>query len=106
MIARFVTLLPQPGFADEAERLARLEVERHAVDGVDRPLVGPEADDEVLDREQGRSWAAPAGAAPGARHRLIRGSSDSRRPSPRRLNPIALIEIAAPGKKISHGAWR
>ncbi len=80
-------------FANEAEPLARLDIERHAVDGVDRSLVRSEANDEVIDREE--------------RHqRFIRGSSDSRRPSPSRLKPIALSEMAAPVKKMIHGAWR
>ena len=82
--------------ADEAERLARLELERDAVHGMDRALVGTKPDDQVVDVEERASASA----------RFIRGSSDSRRPSPRRLNPIALIEIAAPVKKMIHGAWR
>ena len=38
--------------AHEAEALAAGELERDAVDGVDRPVVGPELDDEVVDVEQ------------------------------------------------------
>ncbi len=79
--------------ADEPEPLAGLHLERHAVDGVDRSLVRAEPDDEVIDREEGHQ-------------RFNRGSSDSRRPSPSRLKPIALSEIAAPVKKMIHGAWR
>jgi hypothetical protein len=86
--------LAAAGLADEAQRLALLDVERHAVDGVDRALVGSEADDQVLNGKQGH------------RQRFIRGSSDSRRPSPSRLKPIALSEIAAPVKKMIQGAWR
>ena len=77
MIARLVTLLPQPDSPTRPRRLALLELEGDAVDGVDGAFVGAEPDDEVLDREQqGRGG-----------HRRSRGSSDSRSPSPSRLNP-------------------
>ena len=97
MIARLVTLLPQPDSPTSPRRLALLELEADAVDGVDGAVVGAKPDDEVLDREE--RVRRPSS-------RCIRGSSDSRRPSPSRLNPIALITIAAPGKNRSHGAWR
>ena len=72
--------------ADETERLAGLEVERHPVDGEDRAFMGPEADDQVPDLEKRH------------RQRRSRGSSDSRSPSPTRLKPMALMTIARPGK--------
>ena len=76
------------------------ELERDAVDGVDRALVGPEADHQPFDRQERRSGRYRRGNG----HRRSLGSSDSRIPSPSRLNPIALMTIAAPGKKMSHGA--
>ena len=45
--------LAAAGFADDAERLAFVELEGHAVDGVDGALVRSEANDEILDAEQG-----------------------------------------------------
>ena len=92
MIARLVTLLPQPDSPTRPRRSPSAELERDAVDGVDRPVVGPEPDDQVLDREQ-RSRSASGASA--RRHRFSRGSSDSRRPSPSRLKPIALMTIAS-----------
>ena len=41
--------LPAAGFADEAERLAGLEVERHAVDGVHHAVAREELRVQVLD---------------------------------------------------------
>ena len=38
--------------ADDPERLSRGDVEGDAVDGVDRPALGPELDAQVLDREE------------------------------------------------------
>ena len=45
-----VTLFPQPGLADDAERLPRRDVEGDAVDRVDGAAARPELDREVLDR--------------------------------------------------------
>src|SRR4029079_10958600 len=88
--------LAAAGFADQPQPLTLFELEGDAVDGVDGAFVGAEPDDQVLDREE----HVPGG------HRRIRGSSDSRNPSPSRLNPTALITIAPPGNSRSHGAWR
>ena len=104
--------LAAAGLADEPEPLALLELEADPVDGVDRPLVGAELDDQVLDVQE--RWRSGRGCRAGGTlrgrygggHRLSRGSSDSRSPSPRRLKPIAVIEIAAPVQKMIHGAWR
>ena len=97
--------LAAPGLADEAEALAARQLERDPVDGVDRPVVRAEADEQVLDVEQRLGGRRPVRGRRGKGcHRLSLGSSDSRRPSPSRLNPIALMTIAAAGKSTSHGA--
>src|SRR5207237_2726885 len=44
--------LPAARLADDAEGLAGRDVERDAVDGVDRPARGPELDSQVLDGEE------------------------------------------------------
>src|SRR5207248_6881542 len=63
--------LPAARLADEPERLARLDRERDAVDGMDGPARRPEADVQVLDGEQRLSHGSSAsGRAPRAgRHR-------------------------------------
>ena len=49
MIVRLVTRLPRPGLADDAERLALLDGELDAVDGLDHAVVGVEVRPEILD---------------------------------------------------------
>src|SRR5436190_15564057 len=85
--------------ADDAERLARADLERDAVDGVDGAAVGAELDAQPLDLEEE------------VRRHQIRprslGSRASRRASPIRLKPRAEMTIAMPGMIASHGAtWR
>ena len=46
--------------ADDPERLARRDVERDPVDGVDVPALGPELDVEVLDGEERLGYATAA----------------------------------------------
>src|SRR5579885_701524 len=73
--------------ADDAEDLTGLDRERDAVEHSHPPAGACEGDREVLDLEQ-------------AHRSLARGSSRSRSPSPRRLNPrmvtpsTALVAIA------------
>ena len=50
-IERAVTLLPQPDFADDAERAAGLEVEGGAVDGAHHALVLMEERQKLADAE-------------------------------------------------------
>ena len=95
MTALPVVDLPHPGLADEAERLALADVDRHPGDGVDLLAAGGELDDEVLDPEQrlGRraevrrcrcrpsvgSWSLQAGGgAPAARRPLPPGAGPIR----------------------------
>ena len=49
---RHVTLLPDPGLADDAERLSAVDLEREPVDGLDDPVGRGELDSEVADLEQ------------------------------------------------------
>jgi hypothetical protein len=89
--------LAASALADEAERLARIEREGDAVDGV-----GPiERDRQILDREKRR--ARVRGAAHG---RCIFGSSASRSPSPMKLKLVTASVIARPGITASHGSTR
>src|SRR5690606_34774323 len=75
----------------DAQRLAGLERERHAVHGAGDALVGVEVCPQVLHLEQ--------------RHQLLsRGSSASRSPSPTRLNASTVTTIARPGNVASHHA--
>ncbi len=53
MIVSAVTLLPQPDSPDDAERLAWVDREAHAVDGLDRPVHDVEVDLQVAYVEQG-----------------------------------------------------
>ena len=55
MIVRHVTLLPQPDSPDDRERLALLDREREAVDGLDDAVVGLEGRLQVADVEQGHT---------------------------------------------------
>ena len=87
--------LPAARLADEPERLARADVERDAVHRVDEAAARPEADAQVVDREQRRLAHV--------RPRSF-GSIASRMASPMRLNPITAITIAMPGKTARNGA--
>ena len=86
--------------ADDTERLVRRHIEAHAVDGMDEAGRGGELDPQVTDGEEG--VAGRRGRRDEIRddlgHRLSRGSSASRRPSPRRLNPSTARMMAMPGK--------
>ena len=66
MIVRQVTLLPQPDSPTMPERLALLDGEADAVDGLDDAVVGAEVRLEVVDLEQRHSVEPQAS--------LIRGS--------------------------------
>ncbi len=76
--------------ADDAQRLAGGERQRHALDGVHRAVAGGEGDLEVLDGEER------------AGHVRILGSRMSRNPSPSRLKQSTAVISAAPGKTTSH----
>ena len=91
VIARLVTLLPQPDSPTRPSVSPASISKLHAVDGVDRRLVRPEAHDQVLDGKQGHRSSAPS-------HRLTRGSSASRSPSPMKLIDSTAIAMAAPAR--------
>jgi hypothetical protein len=116
--------LAAAGLPDEAHDLAAVDVEIDAVDGPDdavprmergleathleqRPVatlppgLAGDGRQDLLDHRlvEGRPEGVVAGSR-GAGHRLRRGSSASRRPSPSRLKPRTVSVIAIPGAKI------
>ena len=90
--------LAAAGLADDADRLARVDGERDAVDGADvAPPTPAEHDLEVLDLEQRAPGRGRAAVRHGA-HRRYFGSRASRRRSPNSVKPSAANTIARPGK--------
>ena len=92
--------LARSGFPGEPDDLARAEPERLEVDHA----TGPEGDPEVAHHE---SLLGGRGSRHRSSFRVVKvdtawGSRISRRPSPSRLNPTAVIKIASPGKVTSH----
>src|SRR2546429_6365196 len=70
--------LAAAGLADKADRLALLDPQRHAVDGVDDSLALADVSLEVLDLEDGRRQAGPiVGWRPARRGRPGCGSPSS-----------------------------
>src|SRR5690606_9149431 len=122
--------LPGARLADDAERLAAIEIEREALDGVDVAVGGGEADVQVAYFEQWhfsplRLWGCRA--LRGVRHlfsvgesKIQRrgrkevsdtpfaqrsfGSSASRRPSPKKLKQNNVVARKTAGKSSIHGA--
>src|SRR6266702_5063512 len=93
--------LAAPRFADDAQRLAGVEIERDVVHGARRALavLGDEIRLEVADAQQrGRGCVRIGHAASSC------GSSASRTPSATAFNDITTREIASPGKSVDHGA--
>ena len=99
-------------FADDAERLAGADLERHAPHGLDATAPGGEGDDEIVEFEQGRGHASTLRAAriwrPAAERakRFSRscGSAVVLTQAARRLAERMVSAIAAPGKVTSHQA--
>ncbi len=86
-----------PGFADDPQRFAALDLEADILqDRQRRPGRPLNRDGEVSNLEQRRR------DHPG---QLPRRSSRSRRPSPRRLRPRTANATAPPGTITSQGAW-
>src|SRR5215207_5802577 len=83
--------LARARLADNSERLALGEAERHLLDRAHGAAAGRELDREILDVEQA-----------GLGHVRRCGSTRSRRPSPRRLKQNTAIISAAPGNKAIH----
>src|SRR5262249_36122951 len=77
--------------ADDAECLTLLEREAEAVDCMNGAVVRLEPDRQVPDIEEA--------------HRVVRGSKQSRSPSPSRLNDSEQKNTANPGRIASRGAW-
>ena len=81
-IDRAVTLLPQPGFADEAERLAVADVEADVVDRLDDAVGREEVGRQAADLEQVVGLAADARLGDGLGPRpedVVRGQFDDGR---------------------------
>ena len=93
--ASAVTLFPQPDSPTSPSVSPGADVERDAVHRVDEAAARPEADAQVVDREQRRLAHV--------RPRSF-GSIASRMASPMRLNPITAMTIAMPGKIARNGA--
>src|SRR3569623_1334708 len=86
--------LARSGLADERQRLALLDVERHAAHGVHHTILEPEVDREVLDLEQ-RAHAT-----------FFRGSNASRTASPMKISSASIREMVMSPESDSHGAPR
>ena len=81
-------------FADKAEMLALAEMKIDAVDRLGDAVARVEVRLQSIDAEK---IVLSYGWRPSAAYILIRGSSRSRSPSPRKLNPAASTKIARPG---------
>src|SRR5690606_10201061 len=84
------------GLTHDADRLAGVQIEAHAADGVDTTRLAGEGDGEVLDGENRSGHARPPAAEFGSRA--------SRRPSA--TNAIETVRSVRmrPGKRKTHGA--
>src|SRR5690606_26349047 len=78
-----------------------LDVERHALDGVDGAELGAEPDVEVGEGED--RLAELLGGAHQSLFLFWRGSKASRRPSPMKLTLSAMPMMKMPGHQNSHG---
>src|ERR1051326_2871624 len=87
--------LAAPRLPHDAERLARVEVERDAVDRAGRaaPVLGDEVGLQVPHAQQRLAHAVS-----------LRGSSASRSASPTAFKAMTTSEMASPGKVAHHGA--
>ena len=85
--------LPAARFAHHTQDAAALQGESDIVEDLGLALVGADRHLEAAHAEDRDH-----------RDRRIRGSTMSRRPSPRRLKPITVIRIARPGKVAYHQA--
>jgi hypothetical protein len=79
--------LARPGFAHQAQDLARRDLEIDTVDRLGDAFLGEEMRAQVADAER-------------RAHRRFRGLSTSRRWSPARLMPMIAMASATPGKKL------
>src|SRR5262249_23604887 len=98
--------LARAGFADDAQRLAGRNREAYAIDGAQRAGIGEELRPEVAPLQHRRGRRA-GGRGRWLVHRLPyrlrdRGSSQSRMPSPRKLNPSTTERMARPGNVATH----
>src|SRR5262249_54813198 len=95
--------LARTGLPDEAESPAGLEIEAHAIDGVDDALAAVEAHGEIpyakhrIARCHLRTAVHAHSRTPPPRLPCRRGSIQSRRPSPSRLKPRTVSASTSPG---------
>src|SRR5207244_843951 len=83
--------LPAARLPDQGHDLALRDAERDPVHGLDRAVLGPEADREVLDLEEAH-LSKPL------------GSSTSLIPSPKRLKASVAAKMLSPGSSARYGA--
>ena len=88
---------------DDRQRFAGIDLERHAVDGAHDGRVGVEVGLQVVESEQRSGGQRHSRACPPVTRR---GSSASRRPSPRKLKAMTVRKMAVPGTNSSHGKRR
>ena len=82
------------GFAHDAEHFARVEIERHAVDGVDLAGIGKEGGVQILHAQKMFTHID---------HLFSFGSKASRRPSPSRLRLSTIRQIVSAGNTSLYG---
>src|SRR5690242_618286 len=95
--------LPRAAFADQSHGLAAVELERDALDGLDRVRSGAagESDAEIADIEKWRR-----NTASGAQSTTLRGSNASRTASPTKIKRLSIVASTKNAVKPSHGACR
>src|SRR5688572_33228340 len=81
--------------AHDGECFAGVDFVRHTIDGAYDGGVGEEIRLEIVEAQERLAHARPP--------LTLRGSSASRRPSPRKLNAMTVTKIAVPGTNSSHG---
>src|SRR5205823_2536662 len=101
--------LARTGLPDEAESTADLEIEAHAIDGVDEVPTAVKAHSKIPHAKHRIArchlrTAVRAHSCTPPRLPRRRGSIQSRRPSPSRLNPSTVNASASPGNVVHHHA--
>src|SRR6195256_5172769 len=84
-------------FADQRERLALSDVERHLVDRQDVLVALAERDRQRAHGEGGLAHLSPP--------RVLRGSKASRMPSPMKISSDSMMATVKKPDRPSHGAW-
>ena len=93
--------LSASAFADQRQRLAARDLERHAIHRSDHAIGGAKRDADVAQREQGIGGrCVHVGHVRGS----CRGASASRNPSPSALTARTTVTRHKPGPSETHGA--